>query len=139
MQARRLRLNRHHRQLSTRCTGNPEQTISDGHDRSVFRGLSQPDSSLETLAAIPALANEQCNFRGSRSAAALKPKLSGVKKICGSVVLVFSSGHRIYSCCHPVIHCSSFHFPAFAAAAVINTPSTFRDIPTFLNTILLPG
>jgi hypothetical protein len=73
--------------------------------------LSQVDSSLESLAAIPALANEQCNFRGSRSAAALKPKLSGVKKICGSVVLVFSSGHRIYSCCHPVIHCSSFHFP----------------------------
>jgi len=63
MQARRLRLNRHHRQLSTKCTGNPEQTISDGHDRSVFKGLSQPDSSLESLAAIPALANEQCNFR----------------------------------------------------------------------------
>jgi hypothetical protein len=39
----------------------------------------------------------------------------------------------------PVIHCSSFHFQAFAAAAVINTPLTFRDIPTFLNTILLPG
>jgi hypothetical protein len=75
-------------------------------------GLSRPDSSLESLAAIP------------------------------------------------VIHCSSFHFPVFAAAAVINGlicyfpvsaqgircssipprhSETFRDIPTFLNTILLPG
>jgi hypothetical protein len=101
MQARRLRLNHRHRQLSTRCTGNQEQTIRCWRDGSVFAGLSQADSSLESLAAIPALDYEQCNFRGSRSAAELKSKLSEVKKSCGSVVLVFSSGHRIYSCVQP--------------------------------------
>jgi hypothetical protein len=30
-----------------------------------LQGLSRPDLSLESLAAIPALANEQCNFRAS--------------------------------------------------------------------------
>jgi hypothetical protein len=108
MQARRLRLNRHHRQLSTRCTGNPEQTISDGHDRSVFRGLSQPDSSLETLAAIPALANEQCNFRASDLQLLSPEKLYNFR------------GSRSAAGSHPVIHCSRFHFPASAAAADIN-------------------
>jgi hypothetical protein len=34
-------------------------------------GLSRPDSSLESLAAIPALANEQCNFRASAAAAVI--------------------------------------------------------------------
>jgi len=36
-----------------------------------LQGLSQPDSSLESLAAIPALANEQCNFRASAAAAVI--------------------------------------------------------------------
>jgi hypothetical protein len=108
MQARRLRLNRRHRQLSTKCTGNPEQTISDGHDRSVFRGLSRPDSSLESLAAIPALANEQCNFRASDLQLLSPEKLYNFR------------GSRSAAGSHPVIHCSRFHFPASAAAAVIN-------------------
>jgi hypothetical protein len=69
MQARRLRLHHRHRQLSTRCTGNQEQTIPDGHDRSVFRRLSQVDSGLESLAAIQGRDKKHCYFQGSRSAA----------------------------------------------------------------------
>ena len=65
MQARRLRLNHRHRQLSTRCTADQEQTIRCCKTGIRLQGLSRPDSSLESLAAIPALANEQCNFRAS--------------------------------------------------------------------------
>ena len=38
-----------------------------------LQGLSQPDSSLESLATIPALANEQCIFRGSGSSTWVLP------------------------------------------------------------------
>jgi len=69
MQARRLRLNHRHRQLSTRCTGNQEQTIRCWRDGSVFAGLSQADSSLESLAAIQGREKKHCYFLVRRSAA----------------------------------------------------------------------
>jgi hypothetical protein len=36
-----------------------------------LQGLSRPDSSLESLAAIPALDYKQCNFRASAAAAVI--------------------------------------------------------------------
>ena len=59
-----------------------------------LQGLSQVDSSLESLAVIPALDIRHCYF----PVADLQLELAAI----------------------PVIHCSRFHFPASGAAAVIN-------------------
>jgi hypothetical protein len=107
MQARRLRLNRR-RPFSTRCTADQEQTIRCCKTRIRLQGLSRPDSSLESLAAIPALDYRQCNFRD------LKLQLLSPAKLCNF------RGSRSAAGSHPVIHCSRSYFPACGTAAVIN-------------------
>ena len=94
MQARRLRLTRHHRQLSTRCTVKPGTNNPMLMGPLRLQGLSQVDSSLESLAVIPGLDIRHCYF----PVADLQLELAAI----------------------PVIHCSRFHFPASGAAAVIN-------------------
>jgi hypothetical protein len=67
-----------------------------------LQGLSRPDSSLESLAAIPALANEQCNFRAWDLQLLSPAKLYNFRGSRSTAELAAI----------PVIHCSSFHFLA---------------------------